>query len=101
MLHPKQLEVLIDFLEKNRDIVSGRAGGPNARNILKEKWQNIADVLNSLGYGSKTADKWLKTWTDMKYNLKKKASDIKKDQSKTGGGLGSTKILTPFEERAL
>ncbi|CAG9771630.1 unnamed protein product [Ceutorhynchus assimilis] len=46
-------------------------------------------------------NKYLKTWTDMKYNLKKKAAEIKKEQTKTGGGLGVTKVLTPFEERAL
>ncbi|CAG9769738.1 unnamed protein product [Ceutorhynchus assimilis] len=37
-------------------------------------------------------NKYLKTWTDMKYNLKKKAAEIKKEQTKTGGGLGVTKL---------
>ncbi|KAI4470597.1 myb/sant-like dna-binding domain [Holotrichia oblita] len=67
-------------------MVTGRIVGPNGRNILRKKWEELTTLLNSLGYGSKTSEKWQKTWSDYKYHLKRKASDIKRNQVQPGGG---------------
>ncbi|CAG9764439.1 unnamed protein product [Ceutorhynchus assimilis] len=98
---PKHWEIILDWLERNPEMVSGRGIGPTGKSNLKEKWENLAITLNSLGYTNKSAEKWMKTWTDFKCNLKRKAADIKKEQNKTGGGPSTSKALNEFEERAL
>ncbi|CAG9762527.1 unnamed protein product [Ceutorhynchus assimilis] len=98
---PKHWEIILDWLERNPEMVSGRGIGPTGKSNLKEKWENLAITLNSLGYTNKSAEKWMKTWTDFKCNLKRKAADIKKEQNKTGGGSSTSKALNEFEERAL
>ncbi|XP_023232745.1 uncharacterized protein LOC111632534 [Centruroides sculpturatus] len=65
-------------------------------------WQEIADRLNSDGVGSqKDPEKWRKTWSDWKANIKSKASQIKKSSFQTGGGPSLNQKLTEVEERVL
>uniref|UniRef100_A0A6P7F9Q4 Regulatory protein zeste n=1 Tax=Diabrotica virgifera virgifera TaxID=50390 RepID=A0A6P7F9Q4_DIAVI len=98
---PKQWEILLDSFESKPEMVSGRASGPNAKHIIRNKWESLATQLNSLGYTNKPVEKWIKTWTDFKSALKKKAAEIKREQTGTGGGPPSGKQLTSYEERAL
>lgn len=43
----------------------------------------------------------MQTWSDIKYNLKKKASALKADITQTGGGPPIAKKFTDFEQRIL
>ncbi|KAF5291858.1 hypothetical protein FQA39_LY14195 [Lamprigera yunnana] len=41
-------------------------------------------MFNAAGFGERNVKKWQKTWTDYKYNMKKKASNLKRDVLATG-----------------
>uniref|UniRef100_A0A6P7GCV6 Regulatory protein zeste n=1 Tax=Diabrotica virgifera virgifera TaxID=50390 RepID=A0A6P7GCV6_DIAVI len=97
----KHWEILLDPFESNPKMVSGRGTGPNAKYIIRDKWETLATRLNSLGYTNKPVEKWIKTWTDFKSALKKKAAEIKRDKLELEEDPPSGKQLTSYEERAL
>ncbi|CAH1106740.1 unnamed protein product [Psylliodes chrysocephalus] len=92
---PAHWEVLLNFMEAHPDFARGRISGPNAKYIMKKLWSACATKLNSVGGGARKVDKWQKTWTDFKYNLKKKASALRLEQTATGGGPPN---MTPLSE---
>lgn len=44
---------------------------------------------------------FLQTWTDFKYQIKKKGGQLKVDQNATGGGMRTSTPFNSFELRAL
>ncbi|KAJ8953383.1 hypothetical protein NQ318_023500 [Aromia moschata] len=64
-------------------------------------WIELTQKLNSVGLGHKTVDKWQKSWSDYKQNLKKKAAEIDRSRKLTGGGPGSEKMLSEFDLKVL
>ncbi|XP_018578550.1 myb-related transcription factor, partner of profilin-like isoform X1 [Anoplophora glabripennis] len=94
-------EVLVDFMEKHPDLARGSFSGPNGKQEMKKLWQQLSNILNAIGMGERSTEKWQKTWCDLKYTIKKRASQIHKDQKGTGGGPSSARNLTPFELRIL
>ncbi|CAH1101479.1 unnamed protein product [Psylliodes chrysocephalus] len=97
----EHMEVLIDFMETHNDFATGRLSTNNAKEKYKLLWTELTIRLNSLGLGERTKEKWQKTWTDYKCNLKKKASEIKNAQEGTGGGPELKKQLSNMEMRVL
>lgn len=55
-----QLEVLINFMENHQELAKGKFNGPSGRDIHKKLWAQLANNLNSLGYGEKSIEKWQK-----------------------------------------
>lgn len=53
-------EVMITFMEAYPSLATGRLDVPNAREIHKKLWQELAEQLNAIGYGEKSSDKWQK-----------------------------------------
>lgn len=47
-----------DFFEEHRDFATGRLSCSNAREQFKKLWGELASVLNGLGFGTKSIDKW-------------------------------------------
>lgn len=56
----RQLEVLLDFAEANKDIALGRCTrGPQASQTTQRAWETIANKLNSVANGvTKTPEQW-------------------------------------------
>lgn len=46
-------EIILQFIENHPDLAIGRVNGPNAKQSQKILWQQLAEQLNSLGYGKK------------------------------------------------
>ncbi|KAK5648002.1 hypothetical protein RI129_002894 [Pyrocoelia pectoralis] len=97
----EQWDILINIMEENPQVAKGQFNGPAGRAHHKKMWENLVSQLNGQGFGYKDVGKWQKTWTDFKYNLKKKAAAIKKDQTETGGGPPQSNRFNSYEERAL
>jgi hypothetical protein len=69
--------------------------------MLKE-WDNVASIVNACGLGLERTGPQIKNkWMDLKYRTKKKASVLKNDLLKTGGGPRKEKPLTDIEQRIL
>ncbi|CAG9772242.1 unnamed protein product [Ceutorhynchus assimilis] len=94
-------EVLMAYMEEHKDFANGRFLGLQGRETQRKMWSTIANRLNALGYGERSAEKWQKTWADFKHNLKKKGQMINSDLHGTGGGGHSSAPFNSFELRAL
>ncbi|XP_050504400.1 uncharacterized protein LOC126883196 [Diabrotica virgifera virgifera] len=87
--------VLLDFMEHHREFAKGRFSGPTGKTIQRKLWEELAELLNAIGAGSKPVGKWQKTWADIKYTIKKKVA-LKR---KYGGA--EVKVLNRLEERVV
>ncbi|CAG9761210.1 unnamed protein product [Ceutorhynchus assimilis] len=83
----------------NPELARGRIISAQGRKDYTKMWTILSEKLNSLGLGEKSIEKWQKSWSDYKYNLKKKAAEIEKSQ--TGGESESFPSLTDFELKVL
>ncbi|XP_072399675.1 uncharacterized protein [Diabrotica undecimpunctata] len=93
--------VLLEFMEQHKEFAKGQFSGPTGRIIQRKLWEELAQLLNSLGEGSKPVEKWQKTWSDIKYSIKRKASAKKQDIAATGGGPKVKPKLNQLEERVV
>lgn len=56
----RQLDILLDFLEANKDLAMGRcARGPLSGELADRAWESVAVKLNSVADGvTKSAGQW-------------------------------------------
>ncbi|KAG5880850.1 hypothetical protein JTB14_034259 [Gonioctena quinquepunctata] len=94
-------ELMVSFMEENPSLATGRFSGPNGRASLKMLWGELTQKLNALGYGERSPEKWQKTWTDLKYIIKKKATNYNTNLNATGGGPPTEAPLNSYERRML
>ncbi|XP_071576516.1 uncharacterized protein [Temnothorax nylanderi] len=92
---------LVEYAEENNEIVTNQLLGPRGREMLRQKWDILTILLNSIGKGSKTVTEWKKSFNDWKSNTKKKYSIIRQSQTGTGGGPSCGLMLSDIELRLL
>ncbi|KAL0849469.1 hypothetical protein ABMA28_013751 [Loxostege sticticalis] len=100
---PEQLNMLLHFLEEDKELAIGKFTGLEGRIRQTNAWIKITEKLNAnSGFGSgaiKTPDKWQQTWRDWKSNVKKKAFKIRKNRFTPGCNTNTQ--LTEAEEKIL
>ncbi|XP_063530019.1 myb/SANT-like DNA-binding domain-containing protein 4 isoform X2 [Cydia strobilella] len=100
---PEQLNMLLHFLEEDKELAIGKFTGLEGRVRQTNAWIKITEKLNAnSGFGSgaiKTPDKWQQTWRDWKSNVKKKAFKIRKNRFTPG--CNTSTQLTDSEEKIL
>ncbi|KAI5634530.1 myb/SANT-like DNA-binding domain-containing protein [Phthorimaea operculella] len=100
---PEQLNMLLHFLEDDRELAIGKFVGLEGRIRQTNTWIKITEKLNaSSGFGSgaiKTPDKWQQTWRDWKSNVRKKAFKIRKNRFTPGCTVNTQ--LTEAEQKIL
>ncbi|XP_030025102.2 uncharacterized protein LOC115443714 [Manduca sexta] len=100
---PEQLNMLLHFLEEDKELAIGKFTGLEGRIRQTNAWIKITEKLNAnSGFGSgaiKTPDKWQQTWRDWKSNVKKKAFKIRKNRFTPG--CNTNIQLTEAEEKIL
>ncbi|KAG5880103.1 hypothetical protein JTB14_011606 [Gonioctena quinquepunctata] len=97
----QQKQQLIEMVTRDKELLSGKFSNSFTKEDCMEKWETIAQVLNSMPGASKQWMQWKKTWQDMKCTTKKKHVIIKNHMQGTGGGPPIVDILTPNGELVL
>ncbi|CAG9766121.1 unnamed protein product [Ceutorhynchus assimilis] len=98
----EQWKVIIDYLEQNPILVRSKFENYDCDNReLKKKWDDLATFLNSMGFGSRSVEKWQLAIARWKSKTKAKAAAMKIAIQKTGGGPSKTPQLNPIEERLM
>ncbi|KAL4718865.1 hypothetical protein ACJJTC_010021 [Scirpophaga incertulas] len=77
---------LIQLLEADPQLKSGKFSNIFTKSEAKKRWINITEELNSLTGTKKTWEEWRKTWQDRKANAKRKFSNLRRQANLTGGG---------------
>ncbi|RVE52158.1 hypothetical protein evm_003231 [Chilo suppressalis] len=98
-----QLIQLVEFMEAKRFLATGHARTAMARNRTRAAWQEIAIVLNSERIGClKSWQQWCKYWKDKKGAVKRKATEVAKQQEKsTGAPDEDIACLSNIEQRIM
>lgn len=116
-------EVVVNFFELYPELIKNSfKNNANNKSNLNQKWQQLADNLNALGYGSKSVNKLqlvrnvyillrsstfdvilvqLQAIGRWKSKVKLKASQLRKEMIKTGGGESKIIGLTNLEDRLM
>ena len=94
----KEIEVLVQNIKEKSEILNSKFTDVVSNGKKKESWRNIADAVNSVSFTTRTIEELKKKWDDIKRGTKKRASAIKKDGTKTGGGVLEIPPLTSMEE---
>ncbi|XP_026757356.2 uncharacterized protein LOC113517037 [Galleria mellonella] len=99
----QQLEILMDFLEENKDMSKGLPPGtPVCHQATRQKWATLAKQLNAVQEGAlKTPEGWKKYWFEWRHKCRRKAADVRRFQSAPGGGSNRFVPLNDLEVRVL
>ncbi|CAG4944069.1 unnamed protein product [Colias eurytheme] len=99
----EQLEILIDFLESNRDMSKGLLpSAPMSHQAMRHKWAVLAKKLNAVESGAlKAPDGWKKYWFEWRHKCRKKAANAKKFQSDPNASSSRFVPLNDLEIRVL
>ncbi|CAG9784239.1 unnamed protein product [Diatraea saccharalis] len=99
----QQLEILMDFLEENKDMSKGLPPGtPVSHQATRQKWAVLAKQLNAVQSGAlKTPDGWKKYWFEWRHKCRRKASDARRYQSSNDGNTNRFIPLNDLEVRVL
>ncbi|XP_026488450.1 uncharacterized protein LOC113395102 isoform X2 [Vanessa tameamea] len=97
----RQLEILVDYLEENKDISGGTPFSPVGLHAAKVKWTMVAKKLNAVENGAqKSPEGWKKYWFEWRHKCRKKAANIQQNQLNSSGS-GQKIMLNEIELRAL
>ena len=95
-----QKDRLIDLMEEKFQFINGRhciARGDTRKNLI---WQDIATELNLIG-PSKSVEKWIKCFSDMKNLVKIKLSKHRLYMVQTGGGPASDIVFNSYDDKII
>ncbi|KAM3964667.1 uncharacterized protein ACR2FA_001057 [Aphomia sociella] len=99
----QQLEILMDFLEENKDMSKGLPPGtPVCHQATRQKWAALAKQLNAVQAGAlKTPEGWKKYWFEWRHKCRRKAADVRRFQSAPNGSSNRFVPLNDLEVRVL
>jgi hypothetical protein len=95
-----EIDTLQEAVNERKCIFEASANTVEANLRKNRAWQQIADTVNSVGGHARTAENCRKRWSDFKSSLKQKLATIRKEQTRTGGGISMSPSLTATEEKA-
>ncbi|XP_036141865.1 uncharacterized protein LOC118645492 isoform X2 [Monomorium pharaonis] len=83
-------------------LLKSKFGGFDGDNIkIKELWEEMIGILNSLGHGQRSIQKWKEAIGRWKSKVKAKARRQRQEMTATGGGSMKTIPLTQTEEKLM
>ncbi|KAJ2949262.1 hypothetical protein O0L34_g6215 [Tuta absoluta] len=94
----RQLEMLIVFLDKNRDLALGRLKSKEFRHKADRLWREVAELINPFG-PERMGKEWAKVWNDQKCKVRAKLVAVNSAQRATGGGPYTDPNLSELESK--
>ena len=74
------------MFEENQDVLKSKFCNVKTNKIKQGVWENIAIVVNAVGYAARTVNEVKEKWTNLQRNAKQEFAKFRKEQRKTGGG---------------
>lgn len=68
-VRPEHWSLLLDISERNKEIITNKFNGPEGKTRGNALWQNIANELNSLGFGEKSKEEWRRVRASNIHNI--------------------------------
>lgn len=91
----QQLEILVDYLENNKDICKGLLpGSPVSHQKTRQKWASVSKQLNAVQSGAlKSPDGWKRYWFEWRHKCRKKAANARRFQSNSDSASVSKRFV--------
>ncbi|KAI4463379.1 hypothetical protein MML48_4g00013344 [Holotrichia oblita] len=101
--HPSnnQKKIMIEFLKKHYNLVSGKFSNNFTYKDAERLWQELTNILNSMPGAQKSWKNWRKTWQDLRSRTKCKLSHNKANMIRTGGGPYENEVYEEIDEEIL
>ncbi|XP_054713036.1 uncharacterized protein LOC129222548 [Uloborus diversus] len=71
-LSRQQLAIIVQFMEDHPSLFLGKITPEFSVEEKRKLWKELVELLNTEGQPHKTLRKWMRTWTDWKFSVKKK-----------------------------
>ncbi|VEN40528.1 unnamed protein product [Callosobruchus maculatus] len=98
----QQKQMLIDFLNNNPELLSGRFTAEFTKKVAQTLWEKITSSLNAVPGGSrKSWLQWRKSWQDMRKHVKAKQVAQHKHEKMTGGGPRNVVSFDSIDQKIL
>ena len=93
-------ECILDFMERN-SIIESKDTSVKTQKHKKEKFEELRILLDSQFATKRSIAQIKNYWKKMKCNVKKAATENRKESFKTGGGKNPAKEISADEERVM
>ncbi|XP_062572633.1 myb/SANT-like DNA-binding domain-containing protein 4 [Saccostrea cucullata] len=94
-----ELQILLDNVEKNKDIIFSKHSNVVTNISKKRVWEGICEKVNAVSSGhTRTVDELRKKWSTYASDTKNRISSNRKESVKTGGGMAPPE-LTPLQDK--
>ncbi|XP_062599918.1 myb/SANT-like DNA-binding domain-containing protein 4 [Saccostrea cucullata] len=94
----REVDVLINKVNEKSEMLFSRFSDTISNKRKKLAWTEVQNSVNASSLVPRTVDEIKKKWDDVKRITKKRAVEVRKDRSVTGGGQNEADPLTPMEE---
>ncbi|XP_062570043.1 myb/SANT-like DNA-binding domain-containing protein 4 [Saccostrea cucullata] len=94
----REVDVLINKVNEKSDVLFSKFSDTISNKKKKLAWTEVQNSVNASSLVPRTVDEIKKKWDDVKRVTKKRAVEVRKDRTVTGGGQNEADPLTPIEE---
>ncbi|XP_048515803.1 uncharacterized protein LOC125502118 [Athalia rosae] len=96
-----QIKAMIDFMEGNKSLATGKFPGMNGRDTLRQKWDELGSYLNTMKGAQKNSAQWQVTWRDLKSKTSMKIRNIRNARAMTGNKEVNEEEISSLDERII
>ena len=93
-----EVDILVSKIQEKSDVLFTRFSDTVSNKKKKMAWVEVQNSINATSLVPRTLEEIKKKWDDIKRSTKKRAVEVKKDRTVTGGGSNEADPLTPMEE---
>lgn len=94
----REVDIMVERIYENADILFSRFSDTLTSKKKKIAWGSIVESVNATSFVHRTTEEVKKKWEDLKRVVKRRAAEVRKDRSRTGGGPSSVEPLSSTEE---
>uniref|UniRef100_UPI00398F3E8D myb-related transcription factor, partner of profilin-like n=1 Tax=Pristiophorus japonicus TaxID=55135 RepID=UPI00398F3E8D len=95
------LEVLLEEVERKRDVLFPQGGRRSPRHMIRRQWEHIAMEVNASSVAPRTWIQCRKKFNDLTRVVKEKVAHNRRQQELIRGRDSCLHVLTPMEETVL
>jgi hypothetical protein len=94
----REVDVLVNKVHEKSNILFSKFSDTVSNKKKKTAWVEVQTSVNATSLVPRSLEEIKKKWDDVKRTTKKRAVDVRKDRTVTGGGESNADPLTPMEE---
>ena len=96
-----EIKKIVDGVDEHQKVLLSKFSERVTNTKKHASWKDIPSRVNAGSQCNRTVDDVKKKWEDVKSKTQKRATLVKKDKQKTGGGSLSVPSLTEIEEKVV